>query len=858
MSDESTRRERDLILAPNEYAFISDATKGDINVFVGPYKTSLADTDRCVKFDEREKRFRQTDLTSGTSLFKTAPSGFYLVLKNPAEGDKQPSTNGKISTPTLRIGKKINLAGPVSFPLWPGQMARVLQGHHIRSNQYVLARVYDETAARENWKSAVITPNAENAENPIVADAESLTMGKLLVIRGTDVSFYIPPTGIEVVPDENGNLVRDALTLERLEYCLLRDENGSKRYERGPAVIFPEPTEIFHTSEKKDAEGKPTGERTRKFRAIELTPTSGIYVKVVAEYEENGHAYKVGDELFITGNETAIYVPREEHSLNRYNGHEIHYATAIPEGEGRYVLNRKTGTVTLVKGPVMYLPDPRNEVITRKILDAKTCELLYPGNQEALEYNQRLAQEMGLPTRRTLSAAETATASAGSARGELSRKMLAFNSLEVSNSPVGRGLGERAADNFAGDVFERKNAYTEPRTVLLNTKYSGAVATTIRTGYAVLLVDKSGNRRVVVGPTTALLEYDETPQALELSTGKPKTTDHLFTTAFLQTKANKISDIIEVETKDFCTAEIKLSYRVHFEGQKEKWFEVDNYVKFLCDHMRSRVRSAVRKFGIEEFYLNSEPLLRDIILGTAPAPGTDRPGTTFAENGMRIYDVETLAVKIKNAAIETLLVESQREAINHTLALQTAARQLEFTKRNEEIKRERAQVENETKRTSLVLAEEQLKHSHAFALATLAAQQETEEEEAEVRRQAQEHANELADLVLMQKKKTADQQIALDQQALQLRLMEASAEVQAVVEKAKAISPEFVAALNSFGERAMVAKVAEAMGPISLIGGAKRPVVEIIADLLKGTEFAKQLAAKPAANGTHTPTGATA
>ena len=33
-------------------------------------------------------------------------------------------------------------------------------------------------------------------------------MGNLLVIRGTVVSFYIPPTGIEVVPDEKGNYVR--------------------------------------------------------------------------------------------------------------------------------------------------------------------------------------------------------------------------------------------------------------------------------------------------------------------------------------------------------------------------------------------------------------------------------------------------------------------------------------------------------------------------------------------------------------------------------------------------------------------------------------------------------------------------
>jgi GAF domain-containing protein len=53
-------------------------------------------------------------------------------------------------------------------------------------------------------------------------------MGQLLVIKGTDVSFYIPPTGVEVVPDENQNLVRGAVTLARLEFCLLLDESGRK------------------------------------------------------------------------------------------------------------------------------------------------------------------------------------------------------------------------------------------------------------------------------------------------------------------------------------------------------------------------------------------------------------------------------------------------------------------------------------------------------------------------------------------------------------------------------------------------------------------------------------------------------
>ena len=40
------------MLAPNEYAFVLDTTKGHVNCYVGPNKTSLAQTDQPVRFDE--------------------------------------------------------------------------------------------------------------------------------------------------------------------------------------------------------------------------------------------------------------------------------------------------------------------------------------------------------------------------------------------------------------------------------------------------------------------------------------------------------------------------------------------------------------------------------------------------------------------------------------------------------------------------------------------------------------------------------------------------------------------------------------------------------------------------------------
>jgi major vault protein len=836
---EENRNERDLVLAPNEFALVSDATKGSIDCYVGPFKTSLAGTDRCVVFDSKTKRFRPVSMTEGVQLVQTAPEGFYIILKNVAADDKHPSGTGKMTTPTLLVGKKVIIPGPVSFALWPGQMAKVLPGHTLRSNQYLLVRVYDDEAARENWKNSVIKAakkdGAEANQDKLLSEMPKLTMGKLLVIRGTDVSFYIPPTGIEVVPDEYGKLVRDAVTLERLEYCLLLDENGNKRYVQGPDVVFPEPTEVFVTRTiQKQGE---TPRESRKFKAIELSETSGLYIKVIAEYED-GYRHPVGEELFITGKTQTIYFPREEHAIIKYGDQDVHYATAIPAGEARYVLNRLSGEVRLAIGPVMFLPDPRTEVIARRVLDLKLCALLYPGNDEALAYNAALAGIELKPEEKTRGAILYAASNMAPSAAALYSGGLVGAS--VSNSPEARGLGGIAATEFTGDRFQRKGTYTEPRTITLNTKYDGVVSTDLWTGYAMMLVRKSGERRVVQGPKTVMLEYDESPQVLELSSGKPKTTDHLYRTVFLRTVANKVGDIIEAETSDFCKVKVKVSYRVNFEGDPVKWFDVENYVKFLCDHIRSRIRTQVRKLGIEQFYLDSETMIRDVVLGKAKEEGK-RPGTSFAENGMRIYDVEVLGVEMNNPDVEKLFIGAQRDSITHTISLQTAERALEFTKKNEKIQQEKAAAEAETREAKIELQKSELDAKLKLDLATLVAAAQTQASRIVNDQEKEKGVSALEAEVRERTRLKAEQQLAVERGQLEIRLAELTAEVRAVVDRATAVSPDLVAALNTFGERALIERVAESMGPLAIIGGAKKSVTQILADLLKETPFAKQL-----------------
>jgi major vault protein len=793
-------RDRDLIIPQSMYAFILDKTKGIVGVCVGPFKTSLAGTDQPVRYDEDKGEFVECELTLAIKQFPVAKDGSYLVLENPATDNKHPR-QGASGLEELDYGRKINIRGPVTFPLWAGQIAKVIPGHNLKSNEYLLVRVYNEEEAKKNWSEAVIKPQCatvskedheENKDTNTPEEEKSikekeiprpdLTTGKQLTIKGTEVSFYIPPTGIEVLPERdaikntNGGFVRNAVTLERLEYCILLDEDGNKRYVRGPAVVFPEPTETFITENS-----------SKKFRAIELNEISGIYVKVIADYtDEEGKDHKVGEELFITGKEMMIYYPRPEHAIVKYDGQEKHHSVAIPTGEARYVLNRLSGEISLKKGPVMFLPDPRKEVIVRRVIDPKISSIWFPGNEEALEYNKRM-----MSITRSKRADEFVT------ENETMRNIRSLSGgLGTGQSFASIGT-VTAPEKFAGDAIDRRTTFTPPRTITLDTKYSGAVSIDIWTGYAILVIGKGGNRRVVVGPKTVLLEYDESLGIMELSTGKPKSDDKLIKTAYLRVTNNKVSDIITVETRDLVKVEIRLSYLVNFVGDPEKWFDAENYVKLLTQHLRSVINNAIKKKGIEEFYDNSIDIIRDTVLGISDGT-TERPGLLFKENGMHIYDVEVLEVKITDNTIAINLVKVQRDVVSQTVDLAARRRELEVVKEQEKISQDIAVLKNTTKveacKLAIIGTEEELK----VKISKLDAELKEINKEIDI-----------SNSKLQKEKYNADQEIEISSRKQKLEIERIKWETEKVVSILKAIQPELIATLKTMSNQELAKVLAQ-------------------------------------------------
>ena len=809
---EATGRIGDLVLSQGTYVLLQDGATGQVEVVTGPHKVSLADTDKPVIYERENRRFVATTSDKAIKVCPAADEGQYLVLTNPSKdenGLKHP-TKGKQGSIEVSMGRKINIQGPTIFALFPGQIADVIDGHQLKSNEYLLIRVYNEKEAIENLKNAVVktAEGVEKEKNKNLFEEKEIRTGNLLIIKGTDVSFYMPPTGIEVL-QENGKYTRNAVTLERLEYCILLDQNGGKRYVKGPDVVFPKPTEIF-------IENK--GQRI--FRAIELNENMGIYIKVIADYSEGEKEYKAGEELFVTGVEQKIYFPRAEHAIIKYGNETIHYATAVPSGEGRYILDKVTGDVKLTKGPKMLLPDPRKEVIVKRVLDDKTVKLWWPGNTEALEYNKKLREAIG-------------DSGSDYIQEDLSVKF--SNGQREKRTVLGSMSG---ASSYMDDEMDRKTEYTKPRTIKLDTKYEGAILLNIWPNYAVQIVNKAGDRRVVEGPKVIMLEYDETLETLELSTGKPKSDNNLMKTTFLQTKNNVVSDIIEVETMDLIRINIRISYKVDFEGDNKNWFKVSDYVKLLTQHMRSLVRNVAKKQTVENFNQNATDIIRDTILGEAKEGG--RVGRKFKENDMKIYDVEVLSVDINDSTISKMLFENQHNIVSQNLNIIKIEKELEYSKKVEKITREKLDEKSLTltKQTEIDLLIE--KNNNTVLTTKLNNEKEREATKYEAEKDLQEVIDLITKSKVNREKAMEDLKLTYKKEYSDIHIKEVQAEMEA-------IQPGLIEAIISSNDLKLADTLARNIKEQKGVGGfgelfsGKSGGWEGIMETIKGTPLEERL-----------------
>jgi major vault protein len=852
--DEGGRRGRrgggnatERILSPGEYVYVQDTTSGVVSTHVGPIVVNLGGSARAIRFDPEGRSFEECSLSEAVQSNIFTPQGSYLVLENPVQkndndevidgagntgGDEYPKARKDSQAPTLQMGKKVNIPNLGSVALWPQQIGKVIQGHDLRSDQYLRIRVYDEELAKANWDQAITkkaeVDGEEEGDGVAVVDQQAddlnLSVGSLFHIKGTEVSFYIPPTGVEVVPTEGGEYVRDALTLEMAEQCILIDQKGKKRCEKGPAVVFPEPTEEFYEEDGKI-----------KFPPIELNHLQGLHLKANCDFtdeawvqlDDDGEVqtttkeFVEGEEVFITGETHPMYFPREEFSIVRYGDTMIHYATCIPEGEGRYVMDRKTGVIETRKGPSMMLLNPITHVMVRRVLSDQESELMYPGNADSLDYNRKLRAMLG-----TQPSARSGFVSEGDYQRSTGEELVAAGAVvDFALEDSHRSRRSRSMKAAVPDEFRRKTEYTKPHAITLggNTKFDGVPKLIIWTGYAVLVVKANGDRRVEVGPKTILLDFDETIEPIHLSKGTPKSPDTLIRTGYLRVVNNKVSDLIQgVETKDNIKVDIALSYRVTFDPEKrDDWFDVENYVQFLVEHGRSIQKGLVKGFSIEEFYDNSVAIVRDNILGKQDAEG-NRPLKKFTENGMTITDVEVLGTPIQDHNIAQLLTTAQHETIQGNIDIDRAKKRLEVTKEQEAVAQETEQAKFET---------DALKHELRVKRIALALKVALDEFESKQKQEAEALKVAEAEEAVAQVHHDAD--LSRDAAKEKLRQEGQEADTKAVTDKLSAAQNGLAEAILALSNQETLAKVAEATSIQTLIGG--KNIAEVLGQIFQGS-----------------------
>jgi len=826
-------RESDLVLPPNTHAFVLNKQKGEVDVFCGPHKSNLdGNTDQPVKWDYQQKKFIDCTLMQSIQTNVIAPEGWYLTLKNPAKDNSHPKVgqNGKVQ---LDIGKKVNLHGAVDFALFPGQMCKVVQGHHLRTNQYLIVRIYDEESAKENWHDGVMKQVGEGEDAKVVSalDPKEITMGKMFIIKGTDISFYIPPTGVEVLSQDN-KYIQEAVTLERLDYCMLLDEDGNKEYVRGPAVVFPKPTQQFI----KDKAGH------RKYRAITLNELSGLYINVIADYEEVDKKYKAGEELFITGKEQPIYYPREEHAIIKYGNKMKHHAIAIPKGSGSYVINRITGEIKLEKGPKMLLCDPRTEIIVKRVLSRKNVMNWFPNNTEALQYNASLSD---LKNDQSYVTEESTQVLFSSNSGDMSSNSqnITYPS-DTRTSSFSKSARESSGKGHHGDMINRGDTFNKPRSISLeSSKFDGAIRINIWRGYAICVESTNRDSEVIVGSVTKLLEYDENMVTMELSRTSStgiKTTENKLETPYLRILNNRISDRVDMVTKDLCEVTVYLSYMVNFrEEDKDKWFNVENYVQFLCERMRSIIQRMSKKHGIEDFHQNYIDLIRNLVIQKTEIGSGEYSQTVdgkyFSENGMYISDVEIESCEIGDENISELLSTSQYETVQQTLEVARLERKRTLTEQIESSKRKIQEEESATVLNKFSTEKKELKELAEINMSKVEVNNKMEISKQENQKKLQSIASAILKVKLEDKILSNKQE---QEHLLELNKIEGdrlNAESKAFAERFQAFTPQLIQAMQQLGDKNLLINVSKNLSINSILGN--KNVSEILSKALSGTSL---------------------
>ena len=573
----SENQKRDLVLPPGSYAYMQDVTKGVVKTYTRPdgdqpdRAGAAGRVRRGVRTCSRRARSRRR-----CSRSRSPPRATTSSCATRREGRASRRGQRASERRSSSIGRKINITGPCAFALWPGQMVELVAGPPPALEPVpARPRLQRGRGAQELGQGGrQAGRRRRRARSRSSRAPPDLTVGKQLIIKGTEVSFYIPPTGVEVVRDEQEQLRARGAHARAPRVRILVDQNGKKRYERGPQVVFPRADRARSSSRATTAAGR------QEFRAVELNEIQGLHIKVIAPYTEDGaRAPRRRRAVHHRQGDRDLLPARGALARSRYDGRTKHFAIAVPAGEARYVMNRKTGAIRMVRGPAMLLPNPRRRGDRAPRAVGSRVRDVVPGQRRGARLQPGPA--LARPQR-----ADDAAGRAVGGRRRARRQARRRSRPPDAAMEASRVSGDQA---LVADEFSRASTYTQPRTITLDNEVPGRAADHGVDRLRRARDDKTGRRRVEHGPThrAARLRRDlEVAAAVDRHAEDDRQADRDAVPARRSTTRSATSCI--VETLDHVARRaLRCRMRVDFEGDPLRWFAVENYVKLLCDHVRS-------------------------------------------------------------------------------------------------------------------------------------------------------------------------------------------------------------------------------------------------------------------------------
>ena len=269
----------------------------------------------------------------------------------------------------------------------------------------------------------------------------------------------------------------------------------------------------------------------------------------------------------------------------------------------------------------------------------------------------------------------------------------------------------------------------------------------------------------------------------------------------------------------------------------DSWFSVDNYVKYLCDRIRSLLKREVKKHTIEDFYQNYSDIVRNIAIGysedtTSEKASNKHEGRFFRENGMFVKDCEVLSLTVESEIAE-ILESHQRDMVEKSLELSDAEARVKVA----EALFDAEKKENELASTKLINRMNLQGEEARRKLEIQAEVNRKQEAEKQAAKQAEKDMQVVIDAIhdaeMARKQKEVDAKIAEQQALASIEKAKQSAYAETVAKIMESIQPDLVAAIQSQSEAKTFNGIAQGIAPYALANGES--AAEFVDRLLRGT-----------------------